>query len=127
MTEGGCGCGAVRFALAGAPLRVGVCHCTTCRKETGAPFMAFAVWPGAAVTVRGETRVWAAATEQRHFCALCGSRLFATRAADDEVEVRLGALDEAPSGLVPTYELWVARREAWLAAVPGAAQQASNG
>jgi len=47
MTEsvhaGGCLCGAVRYQVAGAPLRVGLCHCETCRRNTGASFGTFAV------------------------------------------------------------------------------------
>ena len=33
-----CNCGAIRIEARGQPVRVGLCHCTTCRKESGAPF-----------------------------------------------------------------------------------------
>lgn len=36
--EGGCTCRAVRFALSGPPLFVHCCHCTWCRRESGAAF-----------------------------------------------------------------------------------------
>ena len=42
---GGCPCGAVRIAAAGAPWRVGLCHCLDCRKHHGAPFFAAAIFP----------------------------------------------------------------------------------
>jgi hypothetical protein len=42
--EGGCACGAVRYVVTGGPLRVGLCHCLTCRKRHGAPFNAFAAF-----------------------------------------------------------------------------------
>lgn len=121
---GGCNCGRVRIEVRGEPTRVGLCHCLTCRKETGAPFMAFADWPRSQVAVAGETANWTSTTDRRHFCPFCGSTLFATDAAetDDEVEIRLGTLDETPSGLTPGYELWVDRREHWLEAVSGAMQ-----
>ena len=32
-----CSCGAI--GAHGQPLRVGLCHCTTCRKESGAQFI----------------------------------------------------------------------------------------
>jgi hypothetical protein len=35
--DGGCSCGAVRFAL-GRPLWVTVCHCNACKKRTGSAF-----------------------------------------------------------------------------------------
>ena len=78
------------------------------------------------VSVTGETRSWTAATDHRHFCPACGSSLFATNDGDGEVEVRLGALDEAPSGLAPAYELWTPRREHWQRPVAGAAQHTGN-
>ena len=124
--RGGCNCGRVRLAITGEPVRVGLCHCLTCRKETGAPFMAFAVWDRGQVAVTGETGSWMAETDRRHFCPACGSALFATHDADSEVEVRLGTLDDAPSGLLPGYELWTPRREHWLRPVDGAAQHSGN-
>lgn len=126
VRRGGCNCGKVRMEIRGEPVRVGLCHCLTCRKETGAPFMAFAVWDKSQVSVAGETASWTAATDHRHFCPACGSALFGTHDEDDEVEVRLGALDAAPSGLTPDYELWTPRRERWLIPVAGSAQHPGN-
>jgi hypothetical protein len=40
----------------------------------------------------------------------------------DEAEIMVGSLDDAPSGLVPSYELWVRRRESWLHGLPWADQ-----
>jgi hypothetical protein len=82
-----------------------------CRKHHGALFYAAAIFPQDAVTIAGETRDY----HGRHFCPRCGSSVFAR--SEDEVEVHLGALDE-PNQLVPTYEGWTIRREAWLPAFP---------
>jgi hypothetical protein len=41
---GGCACGAVRFAVRGAPVRAGLCHCLTCRKAHAAAFNPFVVY-----------------------------------------------------------------------------------
>ncbi len=123
---GGCNGGQVRLEMRGVPVRVGVCHCLTCRKETGAPFMAFAVWDRGHVTVTGQTQSWTASTDHRHFCPVCGSALFGTHDMDSEIEVRLGALDEAPSDLSPDYELWTPRRERWLRPVAQAKQHLGN-
>ncbi|MBB2494913.1 GFA family protein [Aquipseudomonas ullengensis] len=106
---GGCLCGDVRLVATGRPYRVGLCHCLDCRKHHGALFHASAIFPEAAVTIEGETGNYAG----RHFCPRCGSSVFSRTA--DEVEVHLGALD-APNQLIPTYESWVVRREAWLPA-----------
>lgn len=105
--EGGCLCGDVRISAAGRPYRVGLCHCLDCRKHHGALFFAAAIFPEDAVTIAGETGDY----KGRHFCQRCGSSVFAR--FEDEIEVHLGALD-APDQLMPTYENWIARREAWL-------------
>jgi hypothetical protein len=102
--------------VTGEPLRVGLCHCTSCRQESGSMFTAFAVWPRDAFRSTGEFRTW----EGRSFCGECGSRLFALR--DDEAEIKMGTLKDAPTGLTPQYELWVWRREHWLKPLPDAEQ-----
>ena len=116
LRRGGCACGAVRFELAGPPLKVGLCHCTKCRKATGAPFLHYADWPLAAFRVNGRYATW----KGRSFCPVCGTRLF--QLGDDGVEVALGAVDEAPGDLAPSREAWTVRREHWLPPIPGTVQ-----
>lgn len=106
--NGGCLCGAVRFSVKGAPLRVGLCHCQDCRRASGSAFNFFGVWPRSAYGGTGELRTF----EGRSFCPSCGSRVASLR--DDEAELMLGALDLAPSDIIPDYELWIGRREPWL-------------
>ena len=109
--DGGCLCGRVRLKATGEPYRIGICHCLDCRKHHGALFHASAIFPEHAVTIEGETRAYAG----RHFCTQCGSSVFSR--SGDEIEVNLGSLD-APDRLMPTYELWTVRREAWLPQFP---------
>jgi len=113
---GSCKCGNVRVALRGNPVRIGICHCTDCRQESGSAFTFFAVWPAAECESQGETSEFAG----RRFCPNCGSRLFS--AYEDEAEIKLGILTEAPTPLAPTYELWIKRREKWLRPIEGAEQ-----
>jgi hypothetical protein len=108
---GGCSCGKVRLAIDAEPSRVGICHCLDCRKQYGAVFYTFAVFPDAVVTVTGETAQYGF----RHFCPVCGSSVFDKRGS--EVEVNAGALD-SDNSVRPTYETWVCRRERWLPAFP---------
>ncbi len=105
---GSCRCGQVKFQVDAEPKYVGICHCADCRQESGSAFTFFGVWDASYFETTGETIDW----EGREFCPACGSRLFSVD--DKEVEIKLGALDEAPTTLTPTYELWVKRREAWL-------------
>lgn len=114
--HGGCLCGRVRYSVTGDPLRVGLCHCTDCRRSSGSAFTFYAIWPRAAFNGEGET----ASHKGRDFCPACGSRLYSL--TDTEAEIMLGTLDEAPTDQVPQYELWTPRREPWLHALPWADQ-----
>ncbi len=116
IRSGSCQCGAVRYSVNGAPLRVGLCHCSDCRKESGSAFVTFAIWPRHAFSHTGEVREF----NGRGFCPECGSRLF--NLDEDSVEVRVGSLDMAPTDLEPTYEIWIKRRETWLVPVSEASQ-----
>ena len=117
---GGCHCGAVRFEAEGEPYRVGLCHCLDCRRHGGAPFAAFVVFPAGRVRFEGEAAtVYASSTHgRRRYCPRCGSMLFGRDAGADEIDLHLGALDEADR-FTPTYELWTIRRAAWLPPIPG--------
>lgn len=112
-TTGQCLCGRVRYRVRGEPLRVGLCHCADCRKESGSVFTVFAVWPRHSFSSDGDVSVFAG----RSFCPICGCRLF--NLTDDEAEIRIGGLDQAPTGLTPTYEVWTKRRETWLTPLHG--------
>jgi hypothetical protein len=83
IRRGGCSCGAVRFELRGEPPKVGLCHCTKCRKATGSAFLAYADWPPLAFSFAGEVRHY----RRRSFCPVCGSRLF--HLSDEQAEINL--------------------------------------
>jgi hypothetical protein len=120
---GGCNCGNIRYELNGEPIRIGLCHCETCRKETGSAFSYFGIWSKAKAHVRGESRSWPSKAGDRHFCPQCGSSVFGIEDdASDEIEIKLGTLDNPPSPLGPKYELWTIRRENWLNALIDVAQ-----
>jgi hypothetical protein len=114
--EGGCRCGRVTYAVRGGPTRIGICHCTDCRHESGSAFTYYAIWPAQSFETTGET----ATHSGQRFCPQCGSHLFS--ANDEEAEIKLGTLRDAPTGLRPTYELWIKRREPWLRPIEGAEQ-----
>jgi hypothetical protein len=113
ILSGGCACGQLRFEARGAPNRVGLCHCMTCRKISGSVFSALAIYPADKVTITGESNSWEPAPgSQDRFCPKCGSQVFYTDGSD-EIELKMGAFDE-PNRFTPTYEAWAKRRESWL-------------
>ncbi|MFH5774344.1 GFA family protein [Paracoccus sp. NGMCC 1.201697] len=109
--DGGCLCGDLRITAVGIPNRVAICHCLDCRKHHGALFYAAAIFPRDAVTITGIHACY----QGRCFCPRCGSSVFAVSGA--EIELHLGTLD-APDQLMPSYESWTIRREAWLPHFP---------
>lgn len=117
IRSGSCLCGKVHYKVKSDPIRIGLCHCMDCRKESGSAFATFGIWPAHAFEASGEVRYY----EGRGFCENCGARIF-SEPAEDEVEIRVGTLDMAPTDIEPTYELWVKRREDWLAPLEGAEQ-----
>ena len=112
--------GAVRIRAAGEPLRVGLCHCETCRRNSGSSFLAFAVFPRERFSIeQGETDHFQSSPEGwRHFCPQCGSPLFSEWADTDSLDVDLGALDK-PHALRPGYELLWDGRAPWLPEIHG--------
>ncbi len=99
--EGGCLCGGVRFIAAGAPLLVAHCHCTSCRKATGAAFATFADYRREAVEFSsGELAEYASSPGvKRLFCRACGSAIAYTGAnRADEIHLHAGVFD-APETL----------------------------
>lgn len=112
--EGGCACGAFRFRATGAPRRIGMCHCMTCRRVHGSAFGAYAMFPREHVEFSGELRSWQSSDDgRRYFCPVCGSVAYMEFLSAAEVDLPLGAFDDV--GLFePQYELWCKRREPWL-------------
>ena len=113
VREGGCACGAVRFQVRGEPRRAGLCHCLTCRKAHSSAFNAFVIFAPDQVEVSGELASWKSSPGyDQQFCVKCGSRVLG--GDGEEVELFMGSFDQ--TGLFePEYELWIGRREPWLA------------
>jgi hypothetical protein len=116
---GSCSCGQVRFEATGVPNRVGICHCFTCRKFTGAAFGTFAIYPAAAVTIQGEVSEFKSSiTGRRYRCSACGGPVYEQDQGDEaEIELLIGTFDECDV-FAPSYELWISRREGWLPVLP---------
>ncbi|HEY6817083.1 MAG TPA: GFA family protein [Croceibacterium sp.] len=128
---GGCLCGAVRYSVDGAVGPAGYCHCTDCRRVTGSAFNISAPVRLADLAVTGDLRSHAHPAESgtiltRHFCATCGSPIYAASPAHpDIVYVRAGTLDD-PDLVRPALEAWCGSRVAW-SVIPQGLQQTEKG
>lgn len=114
VREGGCLCGAVRFACEGEPVNVRVCHCRTCQKAMGSPFFARALFEQSAITVKGDTaRYPSSELLDRVFCARCGTRLFSWRRNGTAAGVALATFDDR-NAFAPTAHMWVSEKVEWV-------------
>lgn len=117
MQAGSCLCGAVRFEIEGELAGIQLCHCSMCRKASGAAFAAN--MPVAAQNFRivsGEASLKSYASspgKERLFCAECGSPVISrTAAAPGMVRVRAGLLAE-PVDARPVFHFHVASKASW--------------
>jgi len=114
--EGGCLCGAVRFAVSGPAKWTAYCHCRSCRKHTGAPVSAYAGFDRDRVTfTSGALATYASSTGvRRGFCGTCGSTL--TYEGDrwpTEMHIHVGAFDN-PEAFAPQGQAFAGERLPWL-------------
>lgn len=114
--EGGCFCGAVRYAFSDV-FDAGYCHCSICRRTSGAPALAFVNTARTGFRVqRGSPRYATTSLEfQRAFCEHCGTLMWSESidpARWAMVSVHHGTLDRAAE-LVPAMHICHADRLPW--------------
>jgi hypothetical protein len=113
--SGGCLCGAVRYRLDAEPFDAGYCHCTLCRRSSGAPVMAFATVPRDCwVVTQGEPRCRRSSVfGARWFCADCGTQLaMQVDHQRDTIDFSIASLDH-PERVRPTFHIFDAQRILW--------------
>lgn len=114
--KGRCHCGAVSYAAQGDPIYEAICHCGDCRRHAGAPMVGWAAFPADAVTVDGETSIYASSDHgRRYFCGRCGTGLFYTNdvALPGLFDIQSCTLDD-PAARPPSVQVQCAERLAWL-------------
>jgi len=127
MIEGGCRCGASRYAvdLPWPPLTY-ACHCTLCQRATGSAFAQQYPVPEKKFQVRGallEAEVAepdGLSSVHRH-CKVCLTRLFATSVRRPGLTiVRAGTLDGSPC-ITPILHIYTSTKQPWVALPAGTA------
>lgn len=120
--HGGCLCGAIRYEVSGPALQTSYCHCTDCRKASGAPAAAWTFFKFGSLKWNGERpKILKFAGRERSFCGECGSPLmFFDPSLPDFFEMNTCTLDN-PAPHVPIDQCWVSDELPWasgLAALP---------
>lgn len=116
--EGGCHCGALRYGVEGEPVHVALCHCSDCRKSSGAPMVGWAAFSEENFTVtQGEAKTRnSSGASMRSFCPECGTGLWFRNAEhlSGLVDIQLATLDD-PDALAPQAHIQTAERIGWMA------------
>src|ERR1700753_1437201 len=114
VLTGGCQCGAIRFAMKAAPVKVSICHCRMCQKAAGAPFASFAdIEKDDLVWTKGKPAAFkSSSSAMRDFCADCGTPLSFRRVDGPRIEIMTGAFDR-PDRVIPTRQYGIESRLRW--------------
>ena len=119
--RGHCCCGAVRYEADGVPTCETNCHCSICRRASGAPFVAWFTVPSRAFrfVAGAPARFASSAHGTRSFCASCGTPLtFESSQTPGEIDVTICSLDE-PGRLPPKDHTRTSARLAWVSLCDG--------
>ena len=120
MTEtsallGGCLCGAVRYRIEGDPRVVSHCHCSLCRRVSGAPFVTWLTVRKDRMTVTGDL-VWYASSDwgARGFCPTCGTHVLGrSDHYERHWDVTAGSLD-TPDRVSPQRHVFAGDKVVWI-------------
>ena len=114
---GGCQCEGIRYRLEGQPQHVDLCHCTDCRRSSGAPVVCWAGFPDVEpILEKGTPKSFnSSGAAYRSFCPDCGTGLFYRNAEllPGTVEIQSATLDN-PEALPPHQHIQVAERLSWM-------------
>lgn len=98
--QGGCLCGAVRFAVTGPVKEVVACHCRMCRKFSGHFWASTSVPDTGFRLLADRGLVWfrSSPRARRGFCRGCGAALFWRPEGEARIAIAAGSFDP-PGGL----------------------------
>ena len=125
LITGGCNCGSVRYEISAPPLVVAACHCSQCRRQSGAAYSVNLIVRSKAMTVEGKTTAWTDTDTEsgsplaREYCGSCGSPIRSVpSSAPGIVAVKAGTLDY-PAPFAPTVHLWTMSKLPWVSIPEG--------
>jgi hypothetical protein len=113
--EGGCLCGLIRYRGTKPTLRGVICHCSMCRKHSGAPILAFVHFAAASFAWSKGEPTWYRSSRyaERGFCPSCGSTVgMREEVLADRVQICVGSLDTPDEAVIDDH-VWVSQRVRW--------------
>lgn len=123
--EGGCLCDRVRYRVSEDPIGFYACHCSDCRRESGAAFGLTMIFRRPAFErLRGDVRAIDVRmpdgrVRQSSVCPECLVRVWTDPSRYPEIVVlNPGTLDDT-NAYEPFGNMWIASACAWIEPVPG--------
>ncbi len=116
MLTGQCHCGAVRYRMRNATIHHALCHCTDCRRASGAPAVAWGLVRAEDLEIAGAPKTYASSAHgRRQFCGNCGTSLFYTNDVifPGQIDVQTATLDD-PSAIPLQVQVQMAESIAWM-------------
>jgi hypothetical protein len=113
--SGKCLCGTVHYEVADQFRYALNCHCSNCRRATGAAFKPFAgIERGKLTITGGADRLLIYGEKSAHdaHCGQCGSLLYSLVREAEFVHVTLGTLVDSPS-IRPSAHIFVGSKAPW--------------
>ncbi len=116
--SGGCHCGAVRYRTSAEAAFSLKCHCTDCRKVSGAGHGAYVGFPGNAVTIEGKATSYVRKADSgnevtRYFCPACGTSVYSRlQMLPDLTFFYASTLDDV-GAFAPQMSVYASRAPAW--------------
>ncbi|WP_353647033.1 GFA family protein [Mesorhizobium sp. WSM2240] len=108
---GGCLCGKIRYRSR-LPYRYAVhCHCSMCRRSSGAAFMTWVCFPRESFSFTNEqpaVRRTSAEVHRAH-CPDCGAQIYMDYQDSSTIDVSIGTLDAADA-IQALDNIWVSAR-----------------
>ena len=109
--QGGCLCGAIRYAASNQPARITMCHCKFCQRATGGAYLVEPVFSAADFSIiKGKPKKYTHISDGSgkevyiHFCDTCGTKLFLTFERFADVVGVYGGTFDNPNWLDVTPE-----------------------
>lgn len=115
ILTGGCMCGAVKYAVTDAFRYAMNCHCSNCRRATGAACKPLAGIEREQLRItQGEVCISTYGDETAHdvHCGTCGSLLYSVVREGAYVHVAMGTLIDEPA-IRPSMHIFVGSKAMW--------------